>query len=31
MGRKLTREEFVERSIKAHGNKYDYSLVRLQK
>lgn len=27
MGRRLTKEEFVERSIKVHGNKYNYSLV----
>lgn len=27
MGKRLTKEEFVEKSIKAHGNKYDYSLV----
>lgn len=27
MAKKLTKEEFVERSIKVHGNKYNYSLV----
>ena len=26
--RKLTTEEFIEKSIKKHGNKYDYSLVK---
>ena len=27
MGKKLTTEEFIERSIKIHGDKYDYSKV----
>lgn len=27
MSKKLTQDEFIERSIKFHGNKYDYSLV----
>ena len=27
MSKKLTKQQFIEESIKAHGNKYDYSLV----
>lgn len=27
MSKKLTKEEFIEKSTKVHGNKYDYSLV----
>ena len=27
MGKKLTTSEFIEKSIKIHGHKYDYSLV----
>jgi len=27
MGKKLTRDDFIQRSKKIHGNKYDYSLV----
>lgn len=27
MGKRLTTEQFIERAIKAHGNKYDYSKV----
>jgi len=27
MSKRLTTEEFIERAIKIHGNKYDYSLV----
>jgi very-short-patch-repair endonuclease len=27
MSKKLTQEEFIEKAIKVHGNKYDYSLV----
>ncbi len=28
--KRLTTEEFIKRSIKVHGNKYDYSLVKYQ-
>ncbi len=31
MGRKLSKEEFVLRSIAKHGNKYDYTLVEYKK
>ena len=27
MSKKLTKQQFIEESIKTHGNKYDYSLV----
>lgn len=27
MPRKLTKDEFVQKAIKRHGSKYDYSLV----
>lgn len=27
MGKKLTKEEFIKRALKVHGNKYDYSKV----
>ena len=30
MPRKLTTEEFIKRSKKKHGNKYDYSLVEFK-
>ena len=29
MSRKLTKEEFIEKAIKKHGDKYDYSLIEL--
>ena len=30
MGKKLTQEDFIERSIAIHGNKYDYKLVKYE-
>ena len=31
MGKTLTQRDFIERSIIAHGNKYDYSLVKFNR